>query len=577
MKKLIYLVVVLVIAGGGYYYYQSQQAPQVPEFMKATLSQGNVVEIVQATGTLQADRTMVVGSKVSGVIEQLNADFNDIVRAGQVLAQINTDQLQTQVEIQRANIARQEVDIESQKVQLADSKANLERQQRLFDAKLATEQALEAAKLQVSSREAQIQSALKSKVQSEANLAQAELNVKEATIISPIDGVIINRRVDRGQTIVGSQSATPFFDIATDLSKLRLEGGVDESEIGKVRTGMTVRFGVDAYPNAEFTGTVTRVRLNPTVQSNVVTYTTVVEVRNNDLRLKPGMTAQMRIEVSRADNVTRIPNAALRFRPTNDMWTTLKQEPPTPQRGGGPGARGGNGAATPGATPAAAPAAANAAPVPAAPQPQATTAQNQPQGGDRQGGDRQGGRNGGGMGMNLTPEQQKQMEAIRQLPADQRAEAMRRAGIQMPNFGGGGRGGGRGGRGGNNGQTAPAQPLAQRGAQSIDELFPPLERRPSRGQLYVLRPADAQHPFGTLERLDVMVGITDGTFTELVSGPAELTAGTEVVTNILMPWLQATTTTGSTQGNPFSGQQGRGGMPGGMPGGGGGGGRGGGR
>jgi hypothetical protein len=167
------------------------------------------------------------------------------------------------------------------------------------------------------------------------------------------------------------------------------------------------------------------------------------------------------------------------------------------------------------------------------------------------------------MGMNLTPEQQKQMEAIRQLPADQRAEAMRRAGIQMPNFGGG-RGGGRGGRGGNNGQTAPSQPLAQRGAQSIDELFPPLERRPTRGQLYVLRPADTEHPFGTLERLDVMVGITDGTFTQLVSGPAELTTGTEVVTNILMPWLQATTTTtGSTQGNPFSGQQGRGGMPGG--------------
>ncbi len=583
MKKLIYLVVVLAAAGGGYYYYQSQQAPQVPEFMKATISQGDVVEIVSATGTLQPDRMVVVGSKVSGVIEQLNADFNQVVRAGQVLAQINTDQLQTQVEIQKANIARQEVDLENQRVQLADSKANLARTEKLYAAKLVTEQQLEAAKLQVSSREAQIASAEKSKVQSEANLAQAELNVKEATIVSPIDGVIINRRVDRGQTIVGSQTATPFFDVATDLTKLRLEGGVDESEIGKVRTGMTVRFNVDAYPNQDFFGTVTRVRLNPTVQSNVVTYTTVVEVQNNDLRLKPGQTAQMRIEVARRDNVLRIPNAALRFRPNNDMWTTLKQEPPTPPgRGAGPGRNGG----APSGQGSAAPQAGSGSgqPQSGAPQPAAATPGRQ--GGQASGdnpfarGGRDGGRQGGGMGMNLTPEQQKAMEAIRQLPQEQRAEAMRRAGIT---FGGreGGRGGGagRGGRAGNNGQTGPVAPLTQRGVQNIDELFPPLVRNPTRGQVYVLRPADATHPFGTLERLDVMQGITDGTFTELVSGPPELAVGTELITNILMPWLQATATTGSTQGNPFSGQQGRGGMPGmgGMGGPTGGGGRGGGR
>jgi HlyD family secretion protein len=551
MKKLIYLVVVLVIAAGGYYYYESQKPPQVPEFMKAAVSEGNVVEIVSATGTLQADRVVKVGSKVSGVIEELNADYNEIVRAGQVLAQINTDQLMTQVRIQEATIAQREVDIENQRVQLADLKAQLARTERLFEAKLATEQQLEAAKLQVSSREAQIASAEKSKVSAEVNLEQAKLNVTEATIISPIDGVIINRLVDRGQTIVGSQTATPFFDVATDLTKLRLEGGVDESEIGKVRTGMTVVFNVDAHPNRDFRGTVTRVRLNPTVQSNVVTYTTVVEVRNNDLSLKPGMTANMRIEVSRKDNVMRIPNAALRFRPTNDMWTTLKQEPPAPvgrggARGGGPST--GSGQAPAAGTPAATPAAGQTA---------ATAGQANPF--DATSGRNGGGRTGGGMGTNLTPEQQKAMEAIRQLPADQRAAAMARAGIQMPT--GGGRGGGRGGRGGNNGQTAPVAPLSQRGVDSIDELFPPLVRTPQRGQVYVLRPADATHPFGILERLDIMQGITDGTFTELVSGPAELTVGTELVTNILMPWLQATGATpgNNQQSNPFSGQQGRGG------------------
>jgi HlyD family secretion protein len=554
MKKLIYLVVVIVVAVGGYYYYESQKPPQVPEFMKAAISEGNVVEIVSATGTLQADRLVVVGSKVSGVIEELNADFNDIVRAGQVLARINTDQLMTQVRIQEANISQREVDIENQRVQLADLKSQLARTERLYEAKLATEQQLEAARLQVSSREAQIESALKSKVSAEVNLEQAKLNVTEATIISPIDGVIVNRVVDRGQTIVGSQSATKFFDIATDLTKLRLEGGVDESEIGKVRTGMTVVFNVDAYPNVDFRGEITRVRLNPTVQSNVVTYTTVAEVRNNDLRLKPGMTANMRIEVSRKDNVVRIPNAALRFRPTNDMWTTLKQEPPAPVGRGG-GARGGGPSTGSAQAPAAGTPAAGtpAAGTPAAGQPVAAAGPANPfnTAGGRTGGDR----TAGGMGTGLTPEQQKAMEAIRQLPADQRAAAMARAGISM----GGGRG--RGGRGGNNGQTAPVAPLSQRGAGSIDELFPPLVRTPQRGQVYVLRPADATHPFGILERLDIMQGITDGTFTELVSGPAELTAGTELVTNILMPWLQ---TSGATpgnpqQGNPFSGQTGRGG------------------
>lgn len=596
MKKLIYLVVVLAAAGGGYYYWESQKPPQVPEFMKATVSQGDVVEVVSATGTLQAQRLVVVGSKVSGVVEELNADFNDIVRAGQVLARINTDLLDTQVAIQEANIARQQVEIENQRVQLLDAERSLERTKELYAKQLVTQQALEAADLAVKSRKAQIASAEKSMVQSEANLNQAKLNVTEATIKSPIDGVIVNRVVDRGQTVVGSQQATKFFDVATDLTTLKLEGGVDESEIGKVRTGMTVRFNVDAYPNQDFTGTITMVRLNPTVQSNVVTYTTVAEVRNNDLRLKPGMTASMRIEVARKDNVLRIPNAALRFRPNNDMWTTLKQEPPTPAgRAGGRGGRDG-GAAGSGQAPAAgsgqAPAAgapqAAAAPQAASGRPAQQAAANTPAPGARRGGEaganpfqaggREGGRAGGGreggMGMNLTPEQQKQLEAIRALPADQRAAAMAKAGF---NFGG--RGGGRGGRGGNSGQTAPAVPLAQRGGGSIDALFPPLVRAPQRGQVYVLRPADATHPFGTLERLDIQQGITDGTFTELVSGPAEIAVGTELITNILMPWLQTTTTGGANAQNPFSGAQpGRGmQMPGGMPGGGGGGGRGGGR
>jgi len=357
MKKLIYLVIVLVLAGGGYYYWDSQKAPEVPQFMKAAISQGDVVEVVSATGTLKAERTFNVGSKVSGVVEELYVDFNEIVRRGQVLAKVNTDLLETQVRIQEANIARQEVDLANQRVQLEDAQRSLDRTRKMFEAKLVTQQALEAAELAVKSRIAQIASAEKSKVQADVNLDQARLNVTEATIISPIDGVVVNRVVDKGQTIVGSQQATKFFDIATELTTLRLEGGVDEAEIGKVRQGMKVVFTVDAYPNVNFEGTIQMVGINPTVQQNVVTYTTVAEVKNNDLRLKPGMTASMRIEVARRDNVMRIPAGALRFRPTNDMWTALKQEPPTPVgRGGGAGRTGGPSAgagqtAAPGAAP----------------------------------------------------------------------------------------------------------------------------------------------------------------------------------------------------------------------------------
>jgi len=601
MKKLISLVVVLAIAAAGYYYWDSQKAPEVPEFMKVTVSQGDVVEAVSATGTLQAERLVSVGSKVSGVIDELNTDFNQIVRAGQVLARVNTDLLDTQVKVQEANIARQQVELDSQRVQLEDLQQNLTRTKELRAKQLVTQQALEAAELQVKSRVAQINSAVQSMVSSQINLDQARINVTEATITSPIDGVVVNRVVDRGQTVVGSQSATKFFDIATELTTLKLEGGVDEAEIGKVRTGMRVTFTVDAHGQREFVGEVTMVRINPTIQSNVVTYTTVVRVQNNDLSLKPGMTAAMKIEVARRDNVIRIPSAALRFRPTSAMWTALKMEPPTPAgRGGAGGGRTGGPAAgsgqAPGAATPAAPAGAAAATPPATPPPARTapartapatttpsSGSGQARGGDaganpfqaggREGGnDRTGGRQGGMSA--LTPEQQKQMEAIRQLPRDQQMAAMAKLGI---NFGGGRAGGqGRGGRGGNAGQSAPVVPIAQRGATSIDQLFPELVRQPSRGQVYVLRAADTTHPFGTLERLDIQQGISDGAFTELVSGPTELAVGTELVSNILMPWLTVATPTGAA-GSPFGGQQpGRGGMPMGMPGGGGGG-RGGGR
>jgi HlyD family secretion protein len=557
MKKLIYLAVIVAIGAGIYFYRESQKLPEVPQFMKATISQGDVVEVVSATGTLQADRIFNVGSKVSGVIDELYVDYNSMVRAGQVLARVNTDLLETQVMIQEANIASREVDLANQRVQLEDVERTYERNKALFAEKLITQQQLEASELQVKSRKAQIASAEQSMVQTRINLDQAKLNVTEATIISPIDGVVVNRVVDKGQTIVGSQSATKFFDIATPLTTLRLEGGVDEAEIGKVRTGMRVVFDVDAYPGSPFEGEITMVRINPTTQQNVVTYTTVAKVNNSDLRLKPGMTASMRIEVARRNNVMRVPVGALRFRPTNDMWAALKQEPPTPAgRGGGAGPAGAPGAGAPPAAPGGAqtpattpparggqtPAAGAGAAAPAAtPEPAAANPFDAAAIAGRLG------------GMNLTPEQREAAMAM-----------IGRGGATAGGRGGGGARGGRGGNGRGAGagvQVAVRTPEQMAGARSIDELFPELVRVPTRGQVYVLREATPANPYGTLERLDVTVGISDGTFQELIQAPAELTVGSELVTNIMMPWLTASA--GSTgQANPFSGQQqGRGGMP----------------
>jgi HlyD family secretion protein len=518
MKKLITFAILLALGGGGgYYYYKSTQKPEIPEFMKVTISEGEIVEEVSATGTLQAMRTVNVGSQVSGRVTQVLADFNDIVKKGQILAKIDTALLDTQVEIQRANIERQELDIASQRVQLADAKRTLERQRELLEKKLATQQAYEAAELAVKNREAQILSAEKAKVQAEFNLEQARLNVGYATIPSTIDGVVVDRKVDPGMTVQSSQNVATLFILAEDLTTLKLEGGVDESEIGKVRQGMTVRFGVDAYPNQTFQGKITMVRLNPTIQSNVVTYTTVAEVNNADLRLKPGMTASMRIEVSRRDNVMRIPNAALRFRPNNDMYAALKQEPPTPARAGGPGGPAGAGSRTDGTATAAAttpaPRPATAAPASSAPQsPQTAPSDgrgNRPRDGDsgganpfQSGGERTGGRGGsgrgGGMNASLTPEQQKQMEAIRKLPREEWAAAMAKAGITFGGRGGSGRGGAGQGQGQRQGgrQAAPAVPLAERNAASIDELFPPIVRNPTRGQVYLLPAAVVRRPEG---------------------------------------------------------------------------------
>lgn len=589
MKKLIVWIVVLaVLGGGGYLAYDKFGKVEVkPQITEATVSRGNVAETVAATGTLTAVRTIDIGTQVSGTVRKLYADFNDIVTKGQLLAELDPSLLQTQVDMQTANLQRADVDINQRQISMENDQKKLERARELYAKQLLTREALDQAELQVKLDQASLDSSKASRTQTVASLNQAKQNVDYTKIYAPTDGVITVRMTDEGRTVNASTSSPSLYTMATDLTKLLLTASIDEAEVSKVREGQTVSFRVDAYAGAQFFGTVKQVRLNAKNSQNVVTYETVVDVNNPDYRLKPGMTATLNVEVHRADDVLRVPAAALRFRPTAEMFELIKQPvPPEAQpnagRGAGGGRRGGAdaGGAAPGAAPATAPAtkapdakAPAAGKAPAA-TPNANAGGNRQRGGDQAagtggrggnmgGGNGQGGR-GGGRNMNLTPEQTKQLEAIRNNP--NLSQEQRRAEMTKIFGAGGGFGGGRGqgapgggrqgGRTGGTQNAAPAQGMAQRGAETIDQLLPAVTRRELRNQRVWLWVNGQLKPVNGLT-----TGVSDGQFTELVAG--DIKEGDKVVTNFVIPGAKPATP-GQQQGNPFQqGNQPRGGGPGG--------------
>src|SRR6185503_746848 len=335
MKKLIGLVVLLAAGGGGWWcYIKYGRPPEKATVNYATVSKGRIVEAVTSTGTLEPLRRFDVGSQVSGTVKEIHADFNSLVKKGDLLAEIDPSLLQVQVDVQQANVERQKSDIASQEVQLEDQKKQFERTKSLFEKGLQNQQQYEAAELAIKTREAQIASAKKQLVQAEANLNSAQLNVSYTKIYAPADGVVVERRVDRGQTVQASMTAPSFFVLATPLETLKLTALVDEAEIGRIRPGMQVLFNVDAYGRREFSGTVDAVRLNASTNNNVVTYPVWINVPNDDLTLRPSMTASLRIVISTAEDVVRVPNQSLRFRPNAEIYTALGLTPPAPGSGG---------------------------------------------------------------------------------------------------------------------------------------------------------------------------------------------------------------------------------------------------
>lgn len=283
------------------------------QYRTEAAERGDVRETVTATGTVNPVTTVLVGTQVSGTIKSISVDFNTPVKKGQVIARIDPAMFEGQVSQARANVAKAEAEAR-------DAKRTRDRYSALFSRNLVAQSELDTAETDYESKRAQLE-------QARAALRVTETNLRYTRILSPVDGIVISRNVEVGQTVAASFQTPTLFTIAEDLTKMQINASVDEADIGKVRKGQAVEFSVDAFPDDIFEGTVWQVRNAPTTVQNVVTYDVVVNVKNRDLKLKPGMTANVSIITAMRKNVLRLPNAALRFKPEEQgKAVSLRQE-----------------------------------------------------------------------------------------------------------------------------------------------------------------------------------------------------------------------------------------------------------
>jgi HlyD family secretion protein len=330
------IAIALVFVFGG----RTKAAP----FVTAAVDRGDIEDVVGATGTLQAVTTVQVGSQVSGTVESLEADFNSRVSKGQVVARLDPSLLEARLSQARANLVAARANVERAKATAADTKQKYDRAKELAAESLLPQADLETAQSNYQGAVAGLRAAEAAVSQAAASVQQAQVDVTHTIIRAPIDGVVVARNVDVGQTVAASLQAPTLFVIANDLSRMQVNASIDEADIGRVRVGQDVTFRVDAHPNETFTGRVEQVRLQPVTVQNVVTYNTLISVDNSGQRLMPGMTATVSVIVRQRDDVLRIPAAALRFRPEG-------YQPARAPREGAPAAP----AAAPSATPTAAP------------------------------------------------------------------------------------------------------------------------------------------------------------------------------------------------------------------------------
>lgn len=463
----------LVVAGGGYAGYRYWKRPAAPpvEYRTATVSRGDVVQAVTANGSLNPVRNVEVGSQISGIITKINVDFNSKVKAGDVIAQIDP------ATYERA-LVQAEAELANAQAALELAQLNFDRAKELFENNLISKSEFDQAKVNLSQAEAVVK-------MRKANVERAKVDLDRTTIYAPIDGVVISRRVEEGQTVAASLNAPTLFVIANDLSRMQIEAAVSEADVGGVEEGQKVTFTVDAFMDRKFEGVVKQVRYAPVTNQNVVTYTTVVEVENRDLKLRPGMTANASIITAERRGVLTIPAAALRFRPPDGAIVRAETNSPA----------GGTNALT------AAPQAeiATSGPFAGLPVPpwQAGGQRRRPTEEER-----------AAYEASLTPEQKARYQ---QIMAEFRARFAQGGG-----FGGGSGGGFRGGGGFGNGERARRSEADRPRSQTIYLLEK--EKTATGGEREVLKP------------VTVKLGISDGVNVEVLDGLKE---GDVVVTGTI--------------------------------------------
>jgi HlyD family secretion protein len=333
MKKLMLTAAFLTVTGLTAAAVYVRRGAEAPEVTTDVVSRGTIVNAINASGTLEAVETVQVGTQVSGSVQSLYADFNSIVKKGQVLARLDPALIEADINRAQASLLGAEANLERLQLLLNDAETKLRRARELTDRRLIPAADLEAAEMTRKTADAELRAAQAQVTQARSVVAQGKVNLQKTVITSPIDGIVISRAVDVGQTVAASLQAPTLFTIAADLSQMQLKASIDESDLGSLREGQPVTFRVDAYPNDVFQGVVKQVRLNPVVEQNVVTYAAIVSAPNVEFKLKPGMTANLSVEIARRQNVLRVPSASLRFKPSDSVLAAFHQTREQPAAG----------------------------------------------------------------------------------------------------------------------------------------------------------------------------------------------------------------------------------------------------
>ncbi|MDR1132840.1 MAG: efflux RND transporter periplasmic adaptor subunit [Synergistaceae bacterium] len=329
MKKLLKLMLALIALGAVAYWGYSKMGAQAPSYVYRTqaVTKGTITSTISATGTVNAVEMVEVGTQVSGNIKEIHADFNSAVKKGQLLAVLDPDVLASKVEESKASLTLAKAGASSARAQLDNAARTYNRNKELWDRKLIARSELESAETSHTLAKASLVEANARVTQANESLRQATTNLGYTKIVSPIDGVVISRAVDVGQTVAASLQTPTLFSIAKDLTRMRVEANIDEADIGRISEGQKATCKFDSWPDDAFEAVVAQKRLSPQTVSNVVTYVVILDIENKDKKLMPGMTANISVITEQRDDVLRIPAAALRFTPPADaMPSAVKRQ-----------------------------------------------------------------------------------------------------------------------------------------------------------------------------------------------------------------------------------------------------------